>query len=214
MDYSFINILLHLDQFLAILVSQYGVWIYLILFLVVFCETGVLVLPFLPGDSLLFVAGAVAAQGDMNPYLLAVCLMSAAILGDSTNYLVGRRAGSALFRKESRFIRRDYLERTQAFYARHGGKTVALARFVPIVRTFAPFVAGMAEMPYRKFLTFSVVGSIVWVGSLVTVGYQFGQVEFIRKNLSLIAIIGLSAAVIPAVLGMLSQYLRSMRRAN
>jgi membrane-associated protein len=195
MEFNPIDIFLHLDVYLAQLVQNYGVWIYAILFAVIFCETGLIVTPFLPGDSLLFVAGAVAALGGMDPWLLGATLASAAILGDSTNYLIGRTAGEKLFSNpKSKIFRRDYLDRTHAFYDKHGGKTVTLARFIPIVRTFAPFVAGVGKMPYTRFLTFSVLGTAAWVGGLVTLGYFFGNVEFIKKNLSVmvIGIVGIS----------------------
>lgn len=205
MEFNPIDIFLHLDVYLAQLVASYGTWVYVILFAVIFCETGLVVMPFLPGDSLLFVAGAVAATGGMDPYVLAGSLMAAAILGDSTNYFVGRFIGEKLFANpDSKIFRRDYLERTHAFYERHGGKTVTLARFVPIVRTFAPFVAGVGEMPYLRFLGFSVFGTLLWVGGLVTLGYQFGNVEFIKKNLSLVLVGIVLLSFAPAVL----QYLR------
>jgi len=201
LDFNLIDIILHLDQFLAMMVSQYGPWIYVILFLVIFCETGLVVMPFLPGDSLLFVAGAVAAQGGMDPFLLAGCLIVAAILGDSVNYVIGRSAGERLFSNpSSKVFRRDYLERTKDFYQRHGGKTVAMARFLPIVRTFAPFVAGMAHMAYGKFLFFSVVGTLAWVGSLVTLGYQFGHVPFIKNNLSLMVVVVVVLSLLPMLI--------------
>ncbi|MBE9610130.1 DedA family protein [Chitinilyticum piscinae] len=195
MEFNFIDLFLHLDQVLEQWAMLYGTQIYLMLFLIIFCETGLVVMPFLPGDSLLFVAGLVAALGKMDPLVLAATLIAAAILGDSTNYLIGRTLGERLFRNpNSKIFRRDYLVRTEAFYARHGGKTVTLARFVPIVRTFAPFVAGMGRMPYLRFLGFSVFGTLVWVGSLVSLGYYFGNVEIIRKNLTLmvLGIIGIS----------------------
>ncbi len=201
-----VDIFLHLDIYLAQLVASYGTWVYAILFAVIFCETGLVVTPFLPGDSLLFVAGTIAATGGMDPWALAGCLMLAAVLGDSTNYFIGRFIGERLFANpHSKVFRRDYLERTHAFYDRHGGKTVTLARFVPIVRTFAPFVAGVGEMPYLRFLRFSIVGTVLWVGGLTTLGYLFGNVEFIKKNLSmvLIGIVALSFA--PALI----EYLRS-----
>ncbi|WP_269532814.1 DedA family protein [Chitinimonas sp. BJYL2] len=204
MDFNLIEIFLNLDVFLAQVVAQYGAWIYVILFAVIFCETGLVVMPFLPGDSLLFVAGAVAATGGMDPYLLSACLIVAAILGDSVNYVIGRRAGERLFADPgSRLFRRDYLERTKEFYARHGGKTVALARFVPIVRTFAPFVAGMAHMPYPRFVFFSVTGTLVWVGSLVTLGYQFGNVPFIKDNLSVMVLLVIALSLLPMVIKLL-----------
>lgn len=206
MAFNPIDIFLHLDVYLAQLVALYGPWIYAILFAVIFCETGLVVMPFLPGDSLLFVAGAVAATGGMDPYLLVGALMAAAILGDSTNYFIGRFIGERLFSNpNSKIFRRDYLDRTHAFYSRHGGKTVTLARFVPIVRTFAPFVAGVGEMPYARFLAFSVFGTLLWVGGLTTLGYQFGNVEFIKKNLSLVLLLIVAISFLPAAI----QFLRA-----
>lgn len=201
MEFNPIDIFIHLDVYLAQLVVHYGPWVYAILFAVIFCETGLVVTPFLPGDSLLFVAGAVAATGGMNPYVLAGALLIAAILGDSTNYFIGRFIGEKLFSNpDSKVFRRDYLDQTHAFYERHGGKTVTLARFVPIVRTFAPFVAGAGEMPYWRFLSFSVFGSVLWVGGLVTLGYTFGNVEFIKKNLSVMLILIVAISFLPAVI--------------
>ncbi|BBT14793.1 DedA family protein [Pseudomonas otitidis] len=209
MEFNPIDLVLHLDQYLNLLVTNYGPWIYAILFLVIFCETGLVVTPFLPGDSLLFIAGAVCANGAMDPVLLALLLMSAAILGDSTNYLIGRTTGERLFsRPNSKIFRRDYLERTHEFYDRHGGKTVTLARFLPIVRTFAPFVAGVGRMPYGRFVAFSVAGSILWVGGLVTLGYFFGNVPFIKQNLSLLVIGIILLSLLPMIIGFLHRRLR------
>ncbi|MGQ5523548.1 DedA family protein [Chitinimonas sp. PSY-7] len=214
MDFNLIDIILNLDVFLGQMVNQYGPWIYLILFLVIFCETGLVVMPFLPGDSLLFVAGAIAATGGMNPYGLAACLFTAAILGDSLNYVIGKRAGERLFSNpNSKIFRRDYLDSTKAFYDRHGGKTVALARFLPIVRTFAPFVAGMAAMPYPKFLFFSVLGTLIWVGSLVTLGYQFGSVPFIKDNLSVMVVVVVAISFLPMLIKLVHARLASRRTA-
>ena len=181
---------------------NYGVWIYAILFLVIFCETGLVVMPFLPGDSLLFIAGAVAAGGGMDPVLLGGLLMLAAILGDSTNYVIGRTAGERLFSNpNSKIFRRDYLQKTHDFYDKHGGKTVTLARFLPILRTFAPFVAGIAKMPYPRFFGFSVFGTVLWVGGLVTLGYFFGNVPFIKKNLSLLVVFIILLSLVPMIIG-------------
>lgn len=202
MDFSLIDVLLHLDVFLDQLIGQYGVWIYAILFLVIFCETGLVVMPFLPGDSLLFLAGALAALGNLDLYALFACLGIAAVLGDSTNYWLGRHFGIRLFAKaDSKIFRRQYLTMTEDFYAKHGGKTVTIARFLPIVRTFAPFVAGLGHMPYPRFLAFSVAGTVLWVGGLCTLGYLFGNLPFIRNNLTLmiLAVIGLS--LLPMMIG-------------
>ena len=202
MDFNPIDIILHLDVYLDMLVRDYGVWIYAILFLVIFCETGLVVMPFLPGDSLLFIAGAVAAGGGMDPVLLGGLLMLAAILGDSTNYVIGRTAGERLFSNpDSKIFRRDYLQKTHDFYDRHGGKTVTMARFLPIIRTFAPFVAGVARMPYPRFFGFSVFGTILWVGGLVTLGYFFGNVPLIKKNLSLLVVGIILLSLVPMIVG-------------
>ena len=202
MDFNPLDLILHLDVYLDMLVRNYGVWIYAILFLVIFCETGLVVMPFLPGDSLLFIAGAVAAGGGMDPILLGGLLMLAAILGDSTNYVIGRTAGERLFSNpNSKIFRRDYLQKTHDFYDKHGGKTVTLARFLPILRTFAPFVAGVAKMPYPRFFGFSVLGTILWVGGLVTLGYFFGNVPFIKKNLSLLVVFIILLSLVPMIIG-------------
>ena len=204
MDFNPIDIILHLDVYLDMLVNNYGPWIYAILFLVIFCETGLVVMPFLPGDSLLFIAGAVAAGGGMDPVLLAGLLMLAAIMGDSTNYVIGRTAGERLFSNpNSKIFRRDYLEKTHDFYERHGGKTVTMARFLPIFRTFAPFVAGVARMFYPRFFMFSVFGTILWVGGLVTLGYFFGNVPFIKKNLSLLVVGIILLSLVPMIIGVI-----------
>ncbi|MBV4486750.1 DedA family protein [Pseudomonas sp. SWRI153] len=202
MDFNPLDLILHLDVYLDLLVNNYGPWIYAILFLVIFCETGLVVMPFLPGDSLLFIAGAVAAGGGMDPVLLGGLLMLAAIMGDSTNYVIGRTAGEKLFSNpNSKIFRRDYLQKTHDFYDKHGGKTVTLARFLPIIRTFAPFVAGVARMPYPRFFGFSVLGTILWVGGLVTLGYFFGNVPFIKKNLSLLVVAIILLSLVPMIIG-------------
>ena len=215
MDFNPIDIILHLDVYLDMLVRNYGVWIYAILFLVIFCETGLVVMPFLPGDSLLFIAGAVAAGGGMDPVLLGALLMLAAILGDSTNYVIGRTAGARLFSNpDSKIFRRDYLQKTHDFYERHGGKTVTMARFLPIFRTFAPFVAGVARMFYPRFFMFSVFGTILWVGGLVTLGYFFGNVPFIKTNLSLLVVGIIVLSLVPMIIGVVrSRFGRSPSKA-
>ena len=215
MDFNPLDLILHLDAYLDLLVTNYGPWIYAILFAVIFCETGLVVMPFLPGDSLLFIAGAVAAGGGMDPVLLAGLLMAAAILGDSTNYVIGRTAGERLFNNpNSKIFRRDYLQRTHEFYERHGGKTVTLARFLPILRTFAPFVAGIAHMHYPRFLGFSVAGSLLWVGGLVTLGYFFGNVPFIKQHLSLMVVGIIFLSLVPMVLGLLRGRLGRTAKAH
>ena len=215
MDFNPLDIILHLDVYLDMLVNNYGPWIYAILFLVIFCETGLVVMPFLPGDSLLFIAGAVAAGGGMDPVLLGGLLMLAAIMGDSTNYVIGRTVGERLFSNpDSKIFRRDYLQKTHDFYERHGGKTVTMARFLPIFRTFAPFVAGVARMFYPRFFMFSVFGTVLWVGGLVTLGYFFGNVPFIKKNLSLLVVGIILLSLIPMIIGVVrSRFGRSPSKA-
>ncbi|MFS2125992.1 DedA family protein [Pseudomonas sp. Pseusp97] len=215
MEFNPIDLILHLDSYLSLAVANYGTWIYAILFLVIFCETGLVVTPFLPGDSLLFIAGAICATGGMDPWMLGGLLLLAAISGDSTNYVIGRTLGKRLFSKpDSKVFRRDYLDQTHAFYERHGGKTVTLARFLPIVRTFAPFVAGMAYMPYARFLFFSVAGSIAWVGGLVTLGFFFGNVPFIKQNLSVMIIGIIAFSLLPMVIGFIRHKLRPSAKAQ
>ena len=209
MDFNPINLLLHLDTYLNLLVANYGVWVYAILFLVVFCETGLVVMPFLPGDSLLFIAGAMCASGSMDLVALGGLLMLAAILGDSTNYLIGRNLGERLFRNpDSKIFRRDHLLQTQKFYAEHGGKTVTIARFLPIVRTFAPFVAGGGHMVYPRFLFFSVLGTLLWVGGLMGLGYFFGNVPFIKHNLTAMIIGIIVLSLLPMIVGIVRHRLR------
>ncbi|MBK4989279.1 MULTISPECIES: DedA family protein [Pseudomonas] len=215
MDFNPLDLILHLDAYLDLLVTNYGPWIYAILFAVIFCETGLVVMPFLPGDSLLFIAGAVAAGGGMDPVLLAGLLMIAAILGDSTNYVIGRTAGERLFSNpNSKIFRRDYLQRTHDFYERHGGKTVTMARFLPILRTFAPFVAGIAHMHYPRFLGFSIAGTLLWVGGLVTLGYFFGNVPFIKQHLSLMVVGIIVLSLVPMILGLLRTRLGRTAKAH
>ncbi len=191
---DFIDLFLHLDTHLSELIATYGTWTYAILFLIIFCETGLVVTPFLPGDSLLFAAGTFAGMGDLHPGILFLLLFSASVLGDSTNYWIGRYIGPRAFSGNIRFLKRQYLDKTHAFYDRHGRKTVILARFLPIIRTFAPFVAGVGEMPYGRFVSRSLAGSAAWVGLFVGAGYFFGNLQVVRENFSLVVmgIIGIS----------------------
>jgi len=183
------DLAVHLDRHLAAFVAQHGTWVYALLFAIVFCETGLVVTPFLPGDSLLFVTGALAAAGGMDIAVVIAVLVSAALCGDNVNYWIGRLIGPRVFHyKESRWFNPKHLERTRAFYDRHGGKTIIIARFVPIVRTYVPFVAGIGAMPYLRFLSFSIVGALVWVISLCTVGYFFGNLPVVKNNLTLVII--------------------------
>jgi membrane-associated protein len=179
------DLLVHLDRHLANLLQQYGAWIYLLLFMIIFCETGLVVTPFLPGDSLLFVAGALAAAGGMDVHLLAMLLIAAAVLGNTVNYSIGHFLGPKVFHwEQSRFFNRKALDRAHAFYEKHGGKTIVITRFVPILRTFAPFVAGIARMTYLRFTAYNVAGALAWVLSLVYSGYWFGNVPWVKQNLS------------------------------
>ena len=200
-----IDLFLHLDKHLNDVISQYGGWTYLILFLIVFCETGLVVTPILPGDSLLFAAGTFAALGSLNVLWVFVLLSTAAIAGDTINYWVGYWIGPKIFHRENvRFLNKKHLDRTHAFYEKYGGKTIVLARFVPIVRTFAPFVAGIGRMSYWRFITYNVVGGIAWVATCVFSGYYFGNLEIVRKNFSLVIL----AILIISVLPMVVEYLR------
>jgi membrane-associated protein len=199
---QFIDIVLHMDKYLALLLAQYGTWIYVILFVIVFCETGLVVTPFLPGDSLLFVAGALAATsansggGTFQIDIVIAVLLSAAILGDNTNYWIGRWAGKRILAwgETSRYFNRKAFDMTHAYYAAHGGKTMLVARFMPFVRTFAPFVAGVGNMSYPRYFAFDLAGAFLWVFSLCLAGYWFGNIPWVKSNLSLIifATIGLS----------------------
>jgi len=195
-----INFILHIDQHLIDITAAYGMWTYAVLALIVFAETGLVVTPFLPGDSLLFAAGAICALGTMNVWVMIALLIVAAILGDGVNYALDYRLGLKIFSSStSKLLNREHLNRTHAFYERHGGKTIILARFMPIIRTFAPFVAGIGSMRYRQFAVYNVVGAIVWVASFSLLGYYFGNLDVVRKNFTLVigAIIVLS--VLPAV---------------
>lgn len=197
-----VDFVLHIDAHLAEIISLYGVWVYAILFLIIFCETGLVVTPFLPGDSLLFVAGALAAMpaNQINVHLIVLLLIGAAILGDASNYTIGRLFGEKLFSDPgSRVFKQSYLEKTHDFYKRHGGKTIILARFVPIVRTFAPFVAGMGHMSYRHFALFNVVGGIIWVILFSYAGFFFGGLEIVQKNLELLIVLIIFISILPGV---------------
>lgn len=204
-----VDLLLHLDQHLTVFLQHYGAWVYVLLFMIVFAETGLVVTPFLPGDSLLFVAGTLAAAGGMDIRLLIVLLTIAAIAGDTVNYWFGNYVGPRVFTSEnSRFLNRQHLERTHAFYERHGGKTIVIARFVPIIRTFAPFVAGVGKMPYPRFLAYNVIGGILWVVSLTLAGYYFGNLPFVKNNLTLVILGIIVLSIMPGVV----EYLRQRRR--
>jgi len=206
------DLLVHLDRHLAALLQQHGAWVYLLLFVIIFCETGMVVTPFLPGDSLLFIAGALAAGGGIDVHLLALLLVAAAALGNTVNYSIGRFIGPKVFHWEgSRFFNRKALDRAHAFYERHGGKTIVITRFVPILRTFAPFVAGIARMTYLNFTAYNVAGALAWVLSLLYAGYWFGNVPFVKENLTIV-IVGI---VVLSVTPLAFEYLRQrLKRAG
>ena len=194
---SIIDLFLHLDEHLSQVISQYGVWTNLILFLLVFAETGLVVTPFLPGDSLLFAAGTFAALGALDVRVLLALLMVAAIVGDTVNYWVGAWIGPRAFSGRVRWLRKDYLDRTHAFYEKHGGKTIIIARFVPIIRTFAPFVAGVGAMSYGKFLLYNVVGGVLWVGLFVLGGFFFGNIPMVKENFTIVILAIIAISVMP-----------------
>lgn len=210
---AFWDIVLHLDRHLASLLGQYGVWVYALLFLIVFCETGLVVTPFLPGDSLLFVSGALWAAAGMDVRLLAITLIAAALLGDNCNYFIGRFLGPRVFRwEQSRLFNRRALDRTREFYERHGGKTLVIARYLPLVRTFAPFVAGIGRMHYPRFLSFSIAGAVLWVFSLVGAGYYLGNLPFVKQNLSAIIVGIIIVSLLPLGIEALKHRLRARPR--
>lgn len=205
---DFLNMILHIDTFLGEWVALYGDWIYLVLFLIIFGETGLIVLPFLPGDSLLFIGGAFGASGLLDPVMLAGLLVVAAVLGNTVNYHVGRYIGPKVFTSRVRFLDQKALLRTHEFYQKHGGKTIILSRFLPVIRTFAPFVAGVGMMSVVRFQTYNLIGALLWVVGLVTLGYFFGNVPIIKEHLNTIVLIGVGAAVVPVALGVLLKLFR------
>lgn len=208
---NLIEIFLHLDKHLSIVVQSYGLWTYLILFLIIFCETGLVITPLLPGDSLLFAAGSFAAIGVFDVRLLFLLLSGAAILGDSVNYYIGRQMGSKVFTmNNSRIFKKEYLDRTHKFYEKYGGKTIILARFVPIVRTFAPFVAGVGSMSYGRFAAFNITGGLVWVGIFVIGGYYFGSLPLIKNNFSVVILAIIFISILPGIV----EYIRHKRQPS
>ncbi len=204
-----LDILLHLDRHLGEIIRDFGVWTYLILFVIVFCETGLVVTPILPGDSLLFAVGTFAALGALDLAVSLIMLSVAAVAGDSINYAIGYRVGPSVFRGErSRWLNREYLDRTHRFYERHGPKTIVIARFVPIVRTFAPFVAGIGRMTYSRFLTYNVAGGIAWIAIFVLGGYFFGSIPVVKRNFTVVIFAIIVISVLPAVIEILRQRVR------
>jgi membrane-associated protein len=203
------DFVMHLDAHLAAFIARHGAWVYALLFAIVFCETGLVVTPFLPGDSLLFVVGTLAAAGGMDIGAVTALLVAAALCGDNTNYWIGRWAGPKVFRDaNARWLNRRHLDRTHAFYERHGGKAIIIARFVPIVRTYVPFVAGIGAMPYGRFLAFSVAGALLWVGALCQLGYWFGNIPAVKQNLAAAIVLIVAVSVLPIAF----ELLRAWRR--
>ena len=204
-----VDLIVNLDAHLLELSQQYGPWLYLILFLVVFAETGLVVTPFLPGDSLLFAVGSLCAIGALDLMTTMVLLLVAAVVGDAVNYHIGKRVGPSIFQAEdSRFFRREYLDRTHAFYEKYGGKTIIIARFVPIVRTFAPFVAGIGAMTYRKFIAYNVIGGVGWVVSITLAGYYFGNIPIVKNNFTFVIFAIIFISMLPGII----EYIRHHRR--
>jgi membrane-associated protein len=207
---QFFDMIVHVDKTLGTLLAQYGTYVYAVLFAIVFCETGLVVLFFFPGDTLLFIAGAFCATGQMSLPLLMTLLIVAAVTGNTLNYYIGEAIGQRVFTHDYRWINKDALRRTHDFFEKHGGKTIVLARFVPVVRTFAPFVAGVSDMTHARFQMFNVTGAVLWVALLVTGGYFFGNIPVVRDHLTAIVLIGVGAAVVPLALGGLYKVGRKM----
>ncbi len=202
---GFIDLFLHLDQHLNQIITDYGFWTYLILFMIIFVETGLVIMPFLPGDSLLFAAGTFAALGSLNLWLLIVLLFIAAFLGDTLNYFIGNFIGPKVFSKDYRFLKKEHLLKTQQFYEKHGGKTIIFARFMPIIRTFAPFIAGVGTMNYKKFLSYNIIGGILWIAGFTVLGYLFGNIPAVKKNFTLVIFGIILLSMTPPLI----EYLRS-----
>ena len=210
-----IDFILHVDDHLLEFITNYGVWIYGILFLIIFVETGLVVMPFLPGDSLLFAAGALAAStGVMDPWVLGVLLFIAAVLGDTLNYHIGKYIGPRVFEIDSRFINKNHLLRTQAFFEKHGGKTIIFARFVPFARTFAPFIAGAGSMNYKYFLSYNVIGAACWIGSFITLGYLFGNMPIVKDNFTHLIFGIIILSIMPGVFAFIKQKLANRKSAT
>jgi|SRR3972149_10778214 len=198
MDFKFlIDIFLHLDKYLGFVIDKFGVFTYIILFLIIFAETGFVVTPFLPGDSILFAVGALSAVGQLNILTLYVVILAAAILGDTVNYWIGYRIGPKIFENDNKYIKKEYLNKTKSFYEKHGGKTIILARFIPIIRTFAPFVAGVGIMNYRKFIIYNIFGGTLWVTLFIFLGYFFGNIKFVKDNFELAIVAIIFISVVP-----------------
>ncbi len=212
----FIDFVIHIDRHLLEIVTNYQSWTYAILFLIIFCETGLVVTPILPGDSLLFAAGAVAAMegNPINIYALVLLMLLAAFIGDNTNYFIGKFLGSKVYEKNYRLIKRKYLDDTHAFYEKHGGKTLIIARFMPIIRTFAPFVAGVGKMTYRKFIIFCIVGNLMWVNLFSFAGYYFGNIPAVKRNFSLVVFAIIFISFLPPVYAFAKQFFKNRNKGG
>jgi membrane-associated protein len=205
-----IDIILHMDKYLGQIIQEYGTWTYLLLFFVIFIETGVVIFPFLPGDSLLFAAGTFAGLGYLNIGILFVLLSVAAIAGDTVNYWIGHAIGPRAFSGNIRFLKKEYMDRTHAFYEKHGGKTIIIARFIPIIRTFAPFVAGVGEMTYGKFISYNVIGGVAWVALFTFGGYFFGNLPIVQENFSFVILAIIFISVLPGII----EFIRGRMKPN
>jgi membrane-associated protein len=205
-----LDFILHIDKYLNEWVSTYQTWTYLILFIIIFCETGLVVTPFLPGDSLLFAAGTIAAMdgNPLNVTILIVVILVAAFAGDNTNFFIGRFLGKKVYEKNYKLIKREYIDKTHAFYEKHGGKTLVIARFMPIIRTFAPFVAGIGEMKYLRFISFSIMGNLLWVFSFIFAGYFFGNIDFVKKNFTIVILSIILISLLPPIIAVIKQKLQ------
>jgi membrane-associated protein len=208
---NFVDIILHLDKYLEQIVGQYQNLTYLILFLVIFAETGLVVAPFLPGDSLLFAAGSIAALGSIDVNLLFIILFVAAVLGDTVNYSIGKYIGPKVFKEDYKFLKKEYLYKAHSFYEKYGGKTIIIARFIPIIRTFAPFVAGIGEMTYAKFIIYNIVGGLVWCSSFIYAGYFFGNISIVKKNFTIVIFAIILISILPAVIEIVKGRMKSNR---
>lgn len=208
---NFVDIILHLDKYLEQIVGQYQNLTYLILFLVIFAETGLVVAPFLPGDSLLFAAGSIAALGSIDVNLLFIILFFAAVLGDTVNYSIGKYIGPKVFKEDYKFLKKEYLYKAHSFYEKYGGKTIIIARFIPIIRTFAPFVAGIGEMTYAKFIIYNIVGGLVWCSSFIYAGYFFGNISIVKKNFTIVIFAIILISILPAVIEIVKGRMKSNR---
>ncbi len=211
---TFLDFIIHIDKYLNQIIQSLGFGTYVILFLIIFAETGLVVTPFLPGDSLLFAAGAFAALGSLNVLILFFSLIIAAIIGDSLNYKIGKHLGKKVFKEDSKYFKKEYLIRTEKFYEKHGAKTIIIARFMPIIRTFAPFVAGIGSMKYKRFITYNIFGAILWVGLFVFGGYYFGNLPTVKKNFTLVILIIIILSILPGIIAFLKHKLNKSEATN